>query len=282
MMWEKLGRVAVAALAALGLGLSAQALSRQAPNGRILAARPADKPSDKAVRDRRWVRSLPCGAIIEVVGVSSVPSGPHTWWRPDGTPLHPAPSDPNTPGISVDAGVHKRVRVVVRLARIPDGADHQWSITEARGGAQGPTMKDGKPSPGLSETIAHLPADAGTCTIRFKVAAGPWKTIVTKGKNAGAGGTSDGAAYIFSGAFATAGGTTLLVTHDIRDKSVRLVAVDREGKELPGRIQATLTVKDFQQIEFGFDSPPEQLKEFRLQTRPYDEVEIPRIALKRE
>jgi RNA polymerase sigma factor (sigma-70 family) len=280
MMWEKLKRVAVGTLAALGLGLSAQALSQPAPNGRIPAARPADKPSDKAVRDRRWVRSLPCGAIIEVVGVSSVPSGPDTWWRPDGTPLHPAPSDPNTPGISVDGGVYKRV--VVRLAHIPDGADHQWAITEARGGAQGPTKKDGKPSADLSETIFQLRADAGTCTIRFKVAAGPWNTIVTNGKNAGAGGTSDGAGYIFSREFATDGGTTLLVTHDIRGKSVRLVAVDREGKEAPGMIRSTLAVKDFQQIEVGFDSPPEQIKEFRLQTRPYEEVEIPRIALKRE
>ncbi len=84
MMWEKLERVAFAALAALGLGLSAQALSQQAPNGRILATRSADKPNDKTVRDRRWVRSLPCGAIIEVVGLSSVPSGPDTWWRPTG------------------------------------------------------------------------------------------------------------------------------------------------------------------------------------------------------
>jgi hypothetical protein len=38
-------------------------------------------------------------------------------------------------------------------------------------------MRDGKPLPGLSETAALLRADAGTATVRFKVAAGPWKTI---------------------------------------------------------------------------------------------------------
>ncbi len=171
MMWEKLKLVAVGALAAVGL--TAQALSQQAPNGGILAARPpqtaaqpAEKPNEKIVGDRRWVRSLPSGAIIEVIGVSSFPSGPDTWWRPDGTPLHPAPCDPIEPGISGDNAVRKLV--VVRLARIPDGADHQWSITEARGAAEGPAMRDGKPLPGLSETTALLPADAGTCTVLFQ------------------------------------------------------------------------------------------------------------------
>ena len=93
MMWEKLKLVAVGVLVAVGL--TAQALSQQAPNGGILAVRPpqtaaqpAEKPNEKTAGDRRWVRSLPSGAIIEVIGVSSFPSGPDTWWRPDGTPLH--------------------------------------------------------------------------------------------------------------------------------------------------------------------------------------------------
>jgi hypothetical protein len=34
-------------------------------------------------------------------------------------------------------------------------------------------------SPGLSETTALLPADAGTCTVLFKVAAGRWNKVVT-------------------------------------------------------------------------------------------------------
>jgi hypothetical protein len=165
MMWEKLKLVAVGALVAVGL--TAQALSQQAPSGGILAARtpqtaarPIEKPNEKTTGDRRWVRSLPSGAIIELIGVSSFPSGPDTWWRPDGTPLHPAPCDPIEPGISGDTGVFKLV--LVRLARIPDGADHQWSIAEARGAADGPAMRDGKPLPGLSETAALLPANAGS------------------------------------------------------------------------------------------------------------------------
>jgi RNA polymerase sigma factor (sigma-70 family) len=283
MMWEKLKLVAVGALVAVGL--AAQALSQQAPNGGIFAARqpqtaaqPAEKPSEKKVGDRRWVRSLPSGAIIEVVGISSFPSGPDTWWRPDGTPLLPAPCDHTEQGISGDTGVRKLV--VVRLARIPDGADHQWSIAEARGAADGPAMRDGKPLPGVSETTALLQADAGTCTVLFKVAAGPWNTVLTRGKNQGSGGSAIGPSYIFSRAIATNKGTTLSVTHNIRDKPVRIVAVDGDGKVHPAEILSGGGVKDFRQIVVEFDQPPEQIKEFWLQSRIYEEVRIPGIALK--
>jgi RNA polymerase sigma factor (sigma-70 family) len=283
MMWEKLKLAAVGALAAVGL--TAQALSQQAPDGGFLVARspqtaaqPAEKPK-KTVGDRRWVRSLPSGAIIEVIGVSSSPSGPDSWWRPDGTPLYPAPCDPIPPGVSGDRGVPKLV--LVRLARIPDGADHRWSIIEAHGFSQGPAVRGGKPLPGLSETTALLPADAETCTVRFKVAAGPWKTIQTWGKEPGAVGRID-ASYIFGDTIATKNGTAISVTHNILDKSIRLVAIDGDGEELPAEIRSASGVKDFQQIVVEFGKPPDQIKEFRLQTRLYEEIEIPRIALKRK
>jgi hypothetical protein len=284
MLWEKLKLVAVGAL--LAVGLTTQALSQRAPDGRILAARqpqtaaqPAEKPNEKRVGDRRWVRSLPSGAIIEVIGVSSYPSGPDTWWRPDGTPLHPAPCDPIRPGISGDTGVLKLV--VVRLARIPDGADHEWSIAEAGGAAEGPAMRDGKPLPGLSETAALLQADAGTGTVLFKVAAGPWKTIQTWDKNPGGVGGID-ASFIFSGAIATKKGTTVTVSHNIQDKPVRLVAVDSDGEEHPAEIRSGGGAANFRQIVVEFDQPPEQIKEFWLQTRPFEAVEIPGISLKRK
>jgi RNA polymerase sigma factor (sigma-70 family) len=286
MMWQKLKLVAVGALVAVGL--TAQALSQQPPNGGIFAARTPqtvpqkpETPNEKTVGDRRWVRSLPSGALIEIIGVSTFPSGPDTWWRPDGSPLQQAPCDPSEPGIS---GAENAVRklVLVRLARIPKGADYDWSITEAQGGGEGPAMRNGKPLPGLSEMTALLPADAATGTVLFKVAAGPWKTIRTWGKNPGGVASRVGPSFIYSDAIATKKGTTIAVTHDIQDKPVRLVAVDIDGKELPAEVRSGTSVKDFQQIVVEFDQPPEQIKEFWLQTRPYEEIRIPRIALKRK
>jgi hypothetical protein len=285
MMWDKLKLVAAGAVVAIGL--SAQAVSQQAHEARALAARspqtaaqPAEKPNELPAGDRRWVRSLPSGAIIEVLGVSTFPSGRDTWWRPDGTPLDRPPSDPVEPRIAGEDAV--RMLVVARFARIPDGADYEWSITESQGAAWSPAVRDGKPIPDVYLMTALMPPDAGTCTVRFKVAAGPWNTIVKWGTNPGSVGNRDGPNCIFSSPIASKNGTTLSVTHDIKDKPVRLVALDSDGNEVPAKIQSGSGVKDFQQIVAEFDVPPEQIQGFRLQTRPYEEVEIPRISLKRK
>jgi hypothetical protein len=157
-----------------------------------------------------------------------------------------------------------------------------WSITEAKGTAWGTAMRDGKPLPGLSEMTALVAPDAGDCTVLFKVAAGPWNTIATRGKNSGGVARRDGPSYIFGEAVASKKGTALSVTHDIQNKPVRVVAVDGDGKELAAEVRSDTGVKDFKQIVVEFDKPPEQIKEFRFQTRPYEEVRIPRIPLKRK
>jgi RNA polymerase sigma factor (sigma-70 family) len=285
--WEKLKLVAAGAVAAFGLGLTAHGVSQHTPNGRFLTpappqsmARPTEEPNESKVRDSRWTRSMVSGATIEVVGVSSVPSGPDTWWRPDGTPLHPAPSD------SVEredrADNFKRKLLVVRLTGIPRGAEHEWSIVEARGASRGPTKRDGKPIPDLSETLATLPADARTCTVRFKVAVGRWNTIQTTGKYAGAGGVQSGTSYIFGDPIATAKGSSLSVTHNLQNQAVRLVAIDEAGNERAGLIRSAVDVTAFRQINVEFDQLLEQIKEFKFQARPYEQVEIPRIALERK
>jgi hypothetical protein len=284
MMWKKLKVVAAGAFVLVGL--AASALSAQAPNGWIFvvratptATKTAEKPKSKPPGDRRWVRSLSSGAIIEVIGLSSSPSGPDTWWRPDGTPLHPAPCDPSQPTITGgDDAVH--TLVLVRLARIPEGANHEWTIAEARGHREAPAMRNGKPLPGLSAMTALLPPDARTCTLRFKVASGSWRTIQTWGKNPGAVGNRNGPSFIFGDPIATKKGTALSVTHDIQDQPVRIAAVDAEGNLLKSDVRSGSGVKDFHQIIVEFDQPLEAIREFRLQSRSYEVVEIPRVAVR--
>jgi Sigma-70 region 2 len=164
------------------------------------------------------------------------------------------------------------------LDRLPT----KWWINEANGGSSGPAMQAGKPVPGLSEVITEFPSGLSTCTVLFKVAAGPWHTVQTWGKNQGALASRDGASFIFGEAIATKVGTTLAVTHNIQDTSVQLVAIDRDDKEHPAKIRSGSGVKDFKQIVGEFDLSPDQIKEFRVQTRPFERVEIPGIALKRE
>ena len=129
---------------------------------------------------------------------------------------------------------------------------------------------------------ALLPANAEACTVRFEVAAGPWETIATWDKMvrvASAPGSVRVTSIVDRSPPRRGRRYRSLITSGT---TVRLVAVDVEGKILPAEVRSGGGVKDFRQLVVEFDQPPEQIKEFRLQTRPYEEVEIPRIALKRK
>jgi RNA polymerase sigma factor (sigma-70 family) len=285
MLWQKLRLVPLGVL--LAVGLTAQALWQQTANGwgrteqpRQTAARPSQEQKKNEMRDPRWTRILQSGATIEVIGVSSVPSGPHTWWRPDGSPLLTAPRDPGEPEIKRRAALQRLI--VVRLTQIPLGADQEWSIVEAFGTHQMPTKRNGTRVTGLSDSLVALPIDARSCTVRFKVAAGPWNAIHTTDNDGAAGGTQIGASYILGDAIATASGTSRSLTHNFRGQCVRIVAVDEARKETVGVIRSTVDVTDFRQVVFEFDQPLAQIKEFRLEIRPFEQIEIPHIAVEPE
>ena len=285
MMLEKLKLASLGVLFAAGV--SALGFWQQAANGRTQAAaprprtavRPVEEADENSVRDGRWTRSLASGATIEVLGISSLPAGPDTWRRPDGTRFKPAPRDAIANRFRADNAIRRLV--TVRLSKIPEQADHQWSINEARSAMHRPTTRDGERVTGLYETVVSLPADARTCTVRFKVASGPWVTIHTAEKNTSGGGTQFGGSYIVGNAFAIANGTSLSVIHNFQHHSVRLVAVDDQGKSHAGSLGGTIDVTDFRQLTFQFDVALTQIKDFRLEVRPHEQVEIPGIALER-
>ncbi|SIO56007.1 RNA polymerase sigma factor, sigma-70 family [Singulisphaera sp. GP187] len=287
MMWEKLKLAAAGALVAAGL--TAGALAQQQPASQDRApeaprpkvnAQSLEKPNRKPGEDRRWLKTMSSGATLEVVAISPHPSGPNTWWRPNGTPLSQPPCDPFPTRLTSDENVVPRA-IVVRLTGIPAEADHRWWIDQANGGShsQGDAKLAGIPVSGLSEIVTFFPSGLDSSTIRFEVAAGPWKTVRTWGKSPGAVGSRE-VSYIFSAPIATKKGTTLSVTHNIQDVSVRLVAVDGEGKEHPAENRSGSGVGDYYQITGEFNLPPDQIEEFRVQTRPYEKGEINGVALK--
>jgi hypothetical protein len=273
-------------LVAVVFGFTARALSLQAGSHKIPATRPPQTareasgiPSEKARDDHRWIRILRNGATIEVIGVSSIPSGPDKWWQPDGSPLHPAPCDRRE--LTITGGNVILKSVVVRLTGIPPESDQDLSITEAQACSRGPARRDDKDLPELIELNANFPTGTRTGTVRFQVAADPWHTELTTGKSSVAIGAAT-ASYIFGDAIPTKQGTSLAVTHNLNGMALRILAIDVNGKEHPGGIRSSLGVSGFQQIKIEFDLQPEQIQNFLLQTRPYQTVEIPGIALERK
>ena len=284
MIWDKLKWVAAAALVAVGL--TAGALAQQTSRNRIAAseppkaeAPPSEKPSKGAAADPRWVRTLSNGASIEVIGISAHPSGPDTWWRPDGTPLQQAPYDRSSNELTTAEDYVARA-IAVRLTGVPAGAEYHWSIDQSGSSAGGEARRAGKPISGLSAYITEFPSRLKTSAVRFEVATGPWVTVQTWGNNPGSRGSRDGSNYIFGQALATEKGSTLSVTHNLKDVSVRLIAVDRKGKEHTAETRSGAGVSDYHQLVVEFDLPPEQIEEFRVQTRNFERVELPGVALK--
>jgi hypothetical protein len=280
MMFQgKLKLVAVGVFASVGLAVAVGSLAQQATKEQPPVAPPRQvrEPDVK----RRWIRSFPNGATIEVVGISPYPSAPRSWWAPDGTPLAEAPCDPGVKEITGDENDVYRA-VAVRITGEPEGADVDWSVS-GKGYSKERATLAGKDVPGLRLAAVLCSRNLESCTVTFSVAAGPWKTVETADKRTGAfakGGLQKGMGYIFSDPFSTKAGVLLAVTYSIQDDDVRLVAVDREGKERSPLRNSGGSVRGFYQVVSEFDLTPDQVDEFRLQTRSYEHLEIKDVALK--
>jgi hypothetical protein len=141
-------------------------------------------------------------------------------------------------------------------------------------------MRQGQAIPGLFETVTSFEKGVLTCTVDCQVATGPWRTLeTTSGSGVSARGGAPGQNRVFSEALETAKGTALFVTHDIQDLDVRIIAVDRDGKEHEPRSAGGAGVRGFHQLGAEFSLKRDAIREFRLQTRPYERLEIPDVAL---
>jgi RNA polymerase sigma factor (sigma-70 family) len=278
MLHAKLKLAAAALFAAAGLAVAAGSWAQQATKEQPPAARPLQVREPAA--NRRWTRSFPNGATIEVVGISPYPSAPRSWWAPDGTPLAEAPCDP---GVKHFAGGEDDVyrAVAVRITGKPEGADVAWSVS-GKGHSIERATRAGQDVPGLRLAAVDCPRNDESCTVTFSVAAGPWKTVVTADRATGAfaSGLQKGMAYIFSEPFATRAGVLLAVTYRIQGDDVRLVAIDREGKERSPLRSSGADALGFHQVVSEFDLTPDQVAEFRLQTRSYEHLEIKDVTLR--
>ncbi|APW62736.1 ECF RNA polymerase sigma factor SigW [Paludisphaera borealis] len=306
MALEKIGLAAAGAVVALGL--TAAGMTQLPPQRRVsssqspaIGTRPQDKPNRPVAMDSRWVKSLPNGATIEVVGVSTHPSGPRTWWHPNGTPLEQPPCDPSDAKISsgdlrgarsvvVRSGTSSAKpssdesfvarSIVVRISGVPAGLEHMWSIHYGQQVSKGIAKRNGKAVPDLSESTVLFERERKSCTIYFQVHTSPWKTMRMFGKSESASGSISGPSFITSEAIATEKGTKWTITHNFPDdKPFRVVAIDQNDVEHPARNHSGLGVPSFQQLNMEFDLLPDQIKQFLVQTRGLEKIEIPNIML---
>ncbi len=318
MVWEKYKLVAAIGFVAFGLTAAALAQFGStdrvlAPRQRETGARALEKPLRKstdskhaAQGNRDWVEPFQTEQPSKSSAFPDTRPALTRGGSRTGTRLSKALCDPFGTQMTSDPDAHPARAILVRLTGLPPGADHRWWMSQADSrpqangavvgfiefkdgprwwidktdsGSNGQVKFGGKAVPDLSKTAFAFADRMLNCTVRFEVAAGPWQTVQTSGKDPSAVSTGTGQSTIFGEPIAIKTGTTLSLTHNIHDALLRLVAVDHDGKEHPANIRSAKGVQEFHQLVVEFKLPPERIKEFRVQTRRYEKVEIPGIAL---
>jgi len=302
MMLKKLKSAATAAalivVAACGLGT----LARPEPP-------PPSFPTPPAGRYRA---TTPRGGTFEVVGVSTYPSGPKTWWRPDGSALAEAPYDKiidetNFWYMDKAAPDYQRRVLAVRYLEPADGAgdDPVFSYNiEPEDGNPARVGRAGRIVPRLTAVAFLPPADRLLCTVKCGITDGPWTTdashdgreskslqippdspvhLVDDGRAEKSLQLSPSTTIVFAKARASGGKASIAVAENIRAFQVRVVAIDRSGApHPPTREEGGGRGGDghFTLHDVSFDLDPGEVKEYRVQSRRAGEpVEIRNIAL---
>jgi hypothetical protein len=226
-----------------------------------------------------WRATLPSGVRVELLGVSENPSSGKPWWRPDGSPLAPAPFAGIGGRAYPQPGAAGR-EFAVRLGNLPrEEAGSRWAFdppVSFAGG--GPVIVNGKAVRELRGIAVLAPAGRDTITVKYGVAAGPWTTVADAGREPA---TSSGKiAVTFSPAIEKDGGIVRTVTHNAADCDYRVVAVDNTGREIPGATESSGSAA-FTQLTVTFPGLRlADVKEFRFQTRPYEWAEFKNVALR--
>jgi hypothetical protein len=230
--------------------------------------------------DPPWTKGLPGGVKVELIGVSSHPAGPETWWSPDGSPLARAPY--------VRAGVRphpdKDQQAREFAVRVEDGPEknppHRWEVIPSGSSASAtPHDREGRVVPDVEMICVTIPRDRAKCKVRFGIATGEWVTQATDGPQGGSAHGREKVSVIFGGAHEAEGKTGITVSHNVLGDASRVVAIDQEGKEhLSGHTQS-LGAGPIQQLENEYDVRLSRVKEFRFQSRPFQWAEFDDVAL---
>ena len=235
--------------------------------------------------DNRYRASFPNGATVEVVGVSTVPTGPGTWWKPDGSPMAEAPVDAIERKTSAHEGEVARV-ILVRVSGVQRDDLFRWLPTHSASYWGGHPSKKGRNAPELEYYEATFRRERADCEVRARLATGPWTTEVSNDGRGGTGQFVNGHKFSFGKArpYAAHGRsmTVFAVAHNFFGQDRRLVAIDRNGRMHAG-VPSSGSDGDprwvVDLIDAEFPLPPDQIQEYQVQFRPFEQAEIKEIAL---
>ncbi len=261
------------------LSIAPQAAAQGEPAAAKSDAKPARVDSALPSSTKSFTANFPSGITVELLGVSEHLSNAKSWWRPDGSPLAEPPCDPLNASVGSGRGYIGREFAIQwhNLPSEPVGTQVLFDPPyNAYAGAEPKRL--GKKVASLEAMAVSLP-NQQTVTVRVRLAAGPWQTVCETESGDMSTGTTKGG-FAFSPIQEKDRRVTLTVTHDIIGPESRVIAVGLDGREHRAGSWSRNGARNFLQITATFYGVSQKdIKVFRVQTRPYDQVEFRNVSL---
>ena len=229
-----------------------------------------------------------------LAGITDAGKPGSSWWSATGA-LLPAPvydtnayhSDDHVG----DSSTHN-VSFAFRLPPTASGITTDYKLEDSKGSSgdgdwPGKSQSDGghtesqmfAATGGTRVVTSAFPAALKKTSIQIGIAAGPWRTAASNHNPSSGLSTNDGAqGFILGAAEQTAKSLALTVTTNSTD-DLRIIAVDRQGNELLPDDHLGSGINGMDQITVHFSQPLSQIKEFRVETRPFQWIEFKNVAL---
>jgi beta-lactamase regulating signal transducer with metallopeptidase domain len=268
--------VTCAAWALVAVAAALSSTPRAAAEGESAAASGAKSAAVEPIAPsatRPFTAKFPTGVEVELLGISVHPLEHDSWWRPDGSPLAEPPCDPQK--VSVRSSPHHVLRqLAVQFHHRPAEPMGTGVLFDPPCGFYAGYSPDRVHKTGLAVMTVGLP-DQPTVTVRVRVAAGPWETVCETARGACTVGR-----FAFSPVYENNGRVVITVTHNIVDPQSRVVAVGVDGREHRTDSWTINRADGFVQLTEEFSGlSPADIKAFRVQTRPYQQVEFRNVSI---
>jgi beta-lactamase regulating signal transducer with metallopeptidase domain len=231
---------------------------------------------DSKSTDALFTAKLDNGVTVELVAVCDYPDGETRSWRPDGSKIE------KQIYVKREKGYQDGKYGFIMRVDIPADSSFSWNKIEGSQGWYGScTILDSKgvEIDGYQAAITKEHDGRETTNIKVGIATGPWNTVAEHDGRSMA--TKGDSGFIFSKAYETGTAVNIVVSGKWqKDREQRIVAIDANGN-LHADSSGSVASGGIQQMTGRFDNmKPSQIKEFRIQTRPYQWIEFRNVSLR--
>jgi beta-lactamase regulating signal transducer with metallopeptidase domain/TolA-binding protein len=274
-----LGLIAIFITAAILLPMSKAASGQPEFSAMDVSLTKVDEQNTKTTNDstaNNFIVALPNNVTVELLGICEHPSKDKQWWRLDGSLLEQRPWEKINGSVSPMRG-RKAYEIALKL-NYPENQAPGYYIHIDNVGSSSNGGSQQSPTSDLRWEVVELPEKLKTIDIHLAIASGKWQTLATqKSPWQGVYVVSD---VVWQSPIAQDNKTILSVTHSFTKDQNRVIAIDKKGNEHTGSSTSGSIDKNTVNTQITFKIKLEDIKEFQIQTCPYEYRTFKNVSLK--